>query len=86
MVGNDVGAFICVQPGFYTENDFRQESFDYPITFGRIFVLKDRLYLFAGVNMAFLRGEYPVLPLAGLIWRPSQEWLVSAVVPEPRVI
>ena len=86
VVGNDVGAFICVQPGFYTENDFRQESFDYPITFGRIFVLKDRLYLFAGVNMAFLRGEYPVLPLAGLIWRPSQEWLVSAVVPEPRVI
>ena len=86
MVGNDVGMFLSVRPGFYTEDEFRQESFDYPITLGRIFVLQeDRLYLFVGVNAAFLRGEYPILPLAGLIWKPSQEWNLYAVVPEPRV-
>ncbi|MDQ6765690.1 MAG: hypothetical protein M3Z22_06275 [Verrucomicrobiota bacterium] len=86
MVGNDVGAFISVRPGYYTENDFRQESFDYPITLGRIFVLQqNQLYLFVGANAAFLRGQYPILPLAGLIWRPSAQWNVYAILPEPRV-
>lgn len=86
MVGNDVGAFISVQPGFYTENEFREDSFDYPITLGRVFVLQpDKLYFFVGVNAAFLRGEYPILPLAGLVWKPSTIWNLYAVVPEPRV-
>lgn len=86
MVGNDVGAFLLVQPGFYTQNDLRAESFDYPITLGRVFVLQpDHLYLFLGANAAFLRGEYPILPLAGLIWKPNAQWNLYAVVPEPRI-
>jgi len=87
MHNNDVGAFIQIKPGFYTENDFNDSSFDAPITLGRIFVLQpEKLYLFAGVNAAFLRGRYPVLPLAGLIWRPDDKWKIMAVLPEPRVI
>ncbi len=53
-------------PGFYTENDFDSASFDVPITLGRVFVLQpDRLYVFAGANAAFLRGRWPVIPIAG---------------------
>ena len=86
MVGKDVGAFLQVQPGFYTESDIGSSSFDIPITAGRVFILQpDRLYLFVGVNVAFLRGEYPVLPLAGLVWKPTPQWQVYAVVPEPRI-
>ncbi|MGI9087179.1 MAG: hypothetical protein ACR2HH_05480 [Chthoniobacterales bacterium] len=86
MVGNDVGAFIQVRPGFYTENTFDEDSFDFPITLGRIFILQpDKLYLFIGANAAFLRGEYPVLPLAGLVYRPNTQWNIYAVLPEPRV-
>ena len=71
MHGSDVGAFFQVRPGFYTQNDFGISSFDIPITLGRIFVLEqDKLYVFAGVNASFLRGGYPVIPLAGVIWIP----------------
>jgi len=87
MHNNDVGAFIQVKPGFYTENDFDSSSFDAPITLGRIFVLQpDHLYFFAGANAAFLRGRYPVIPLAGLIWIPNDKWNVLGILPEPRVI
>ena len=87
MHGNDVGAFIQVKPGFYTENDFGSASFDAPITLGRIFVLQpDKLYVFTGLNAGFLRGKYPVIPLVGLIWLPNDAWKFLAILPEPRVI
>ena len=87
MHNNDVGAFINVKPGFYTENDFDSASFDAPITLGRVFVLQpDHLYLFAGLNASFLRGRFPVVPLAGLIWEPNDKWKVLGILPEPRVI
>ena len=84
---NDVGAFIQIKPGIYTQNDFDDAAFDVPITLGRIFVLQpDHLYLFTGVNAAFLRGRWPVIPLAGLIWMPNETWKVMAMLPEPRVM
>ena len=87
MHENDVGAFINVKPGFYTENDFDSASFDAPITLGRVFVLQpDHLYFFAGLNASFLRGKFPVIPLAGLIWEPNDKWKVLGILPEPRVI
>ena len=87
MHNNDVGAFIQVRPGIYTESDFGSASFDAPITLGRIWVLQpDRVYLFTGVNAAFLRGQFPVIPLVGLIWMPDEQWKAMAILPEPRVI
>jgi hypothetical protein len=87
MHNNDVGAFIQLRPGFYTANDFDYSSFDVPITIGRIFVLQpERLYFFTGLNASFLRGRFPVIPLAGLIWMPDEKWKVMAMLPEPRVI
>lgn len=88
MSGNDIGAFFQIQPGFYTENDIGISSFDIPITAGRAFVLKpDQLYLFAGVNASFLRSSFwPVLPLAGIVYRPNKQWTFDIVPPEPRII
>jgi hypothetical protein len=87
MHGNDVGAFLQLKPGFYTEDDFDSASFDVPITLGRIFVLQpDKLYVFVGANAAFLRGRYPVIPLAGLIWMPNDKWKFLGILPEPRII
>ena len=87
MHNDDVGAFLQFRPGFYTENDFGTASFDVPITLGRVFVLQpDRLYVFAGANAAFLRGRWPVIPIAGLIWMPDDHWKVMAILPEPRII
>jgi hypothetical protein len=87
MHNNDLGAFIEVKPGFYTEDDFDSSSFDAPITLGRIFVLQpDKLYVFVGANASFLRGRFPVIPLAGLIWVPNEQWKIMAILPEPRII
>jgi hypothetical protein len=87
MHNDDVGAFIQIKPGIYTQNDFDSAAFDVPITLGRIFVLQeDHLYFFAGANAAFLRGRFPVIPLAGLIWMPNEQWKVLGILPEPRVI
>ncbi len=87
MHGSDVGAFLDVRPGFYTQNDFDISSFDIPITLGRIFVVQpDKLYLFAGANASFLRGGWPVLPLGGVIWIPSDNVRLMGVLPEPKLI
>lgn len=86
MVGADRGAFLEVRPGFYTQNDFDSSSFDIPITAARAFVLqRDKIFLIIGANVAFLRGQYPVLPVAGLIWHFSDQWVLYGVVPEPRL-
>lgn len=87
MVGNDVGAFFSIQPGFFFENDIGISSFDIPITAGRVFVLqKDKLFFFIGATSAFLRTDYPVLPLAGIVWRPNKQWTLNFVPPDPRII
>jgi hypothetical protein len=87
MHGEDLGAFIQFRPGFYTEEHIGLASFDCPITLGRFFILQpDKLYFLAGANIAFLRGGYPVVPLAGLVWIPCEKVRLMGVLPEPRVI
>lgn len=87
MVGADRGAFLEFRPGFYGEHDFRTEAFDVPITLARAWVLKpETVFLITGVNVAFLRGEFPVLPVVGLVWHINPKWELYGVVPEPRLI
>ena len=87
MVGADRGAFLELRPGFYGVDEFRNGTFDIPITVARAFVLKpEKIFLIVGANVAFLRGEYPVLPVVGLIWNFNEQWQLYAVVPEPRLI
>ncbi|MGI8432755.1 MAG: hypothetical protein ACR2MW_10770 [Chthoniobacterales bacterium] len=87
MHGSDVGAFFQVRPGFYGQNDFGISSFDIPITLGRVFIVQpDKLYIFVGAYASFLRGGTPVLPLAGVVWRPCDQVQVLGVLPEPKLI
>lgn len=88
-VDGERGAFLEVRPGFYGTdlNHFGSDSFDALITLGRAWVLqKDKIFLFTGVNTSFLRGEFPVIPLAGLVWHFDEHWLLYGVLPEPRVV
>ena len=87
MHDDDVGAFLYVKPGIYTEEHIGIASFDAPITIGRIFVLQeDKLYILVGAQASFLRGGYPVFPFAGVIWMPCPKWRLMMVPPEPRLI
>jgi len=75
MHNDDVGAFIQIKPGIYTQNDFDSAAFDVPITLGRIFVLQtDHLYAFVGANAAFLRGRFQVIPVVGIVWMANDQW------------
>ena len=87
MHGSDVGAFLQLRPGFYFENQIGISSFDVPIALGVIFVVKEKkLYIFGGAYVAFLRGEFPALPLAGVIWIASNDVRLMGIVPDPRLI
>ncbi len=87
MQGSDVGAFFQLRPGFYTQSDVGISSFDVPITLGRIFVVKEKkFYVFGGAYASFLRGGSPVLPLAGIIWIPSDNVRLLGLLPTPRLI
>ena len=87
MHGSDVGAFLQLRPGFYFENQIGISSFDVPIALGAIFVVKERkLYIFGGAYVAFLRGEFPALPLAGVIWIASSDVRLMAILPNPKLI
>jgi hypothetical protein len=87
MVGADRGAFLEIRPGFYGEDNFDSDSFDVPITLARAWVLKrDKIFLLTGVNVAFLRGQMPIIPIVGLVWHLSDQWLLYAVPPEPRLV
>jgi hypothetical protein len=87
MHGSDVGAFLQIRPGFYTEEHLGIRSFDIPITVARAFTLQqDKLYLYVGANWAGLRGGYGVLPILGVVWIPNKQWRVMAVAPEPRIV
>ncbi len=87
MHGKDVGAFFQVRPGFYFQNDINISSVDVPIMLGRIFVVQeDKFYIFAGAYASFLRSGLPVLPLAGVVYIPSEKLRFMAVLPEPKII
>jgi hypothetical protein len=87
MHGQDVGAFIQFRPGIYTEEHINLSAFDCPITLGRFWVLRtDQLYLLTAVRGSFLSSEFPVVPLAGIVWVPNKQWKLMAVPPEPRLI
>ncbi|MDQ2867711.1 MAG: hypothetical protein M3R59_04765 [Verrucomicrobiota bacterium] len=87
MQGADTVALLEFRPGFYTEEHFGSASFDVPITAARFFTLqRDKLYFLIGAQADFLRGDYPVLPVVGLVWKPSPQWAVFAIPPEPRIV
>jgi hypothetical protein len=87
MHGEDIGALLEFRPGFYTEEHIGIASFDCPITLARFFILQpDKLYLLVGAQAKFLRGGFPVLPFAGLVWYPNEKLQVMGILPDPRVI
>lgn len=87
MHGQDVGAFLQFRPGIYTEEHINLDAFDCPILVGRFWVVKpDKFYILTAVRASFLSSEFPVVPLAGVVWVPCPQWRLMAVPPEPRLI
>lgn len=86
MQGDNLGAFVQIRPGFYTENNIGISSFDMPWLVGRFFTLQPKkFYVLLGAGGAFLRGS-AVYPLVGVVYIWNEQWQLKAIPPEPRLI
>ncbi|TWU06226.1 hypothetical protein [Stieleria varia] len=47
-------------------------------------VVPDKLRMSLGVAYTG-RADVPALPLAGLVWTPTEEWFVSLMMPKPKI-
>jgi hypothetical protein len=76
---------VRFRPGLYT--DFRTtppDSFRAP---GQAIVLLragERLHLVGGIDYV-QRNDLQLLPVAGVLWQPSQRWELRLVFPEPKI-
>jgi hypothetical protein len=76
---------IEVQPGFYGgETSLRGDDFNAPITLGASYFVSADLQLVAGVSIDANR-KYPVLPGVGLRWKVASDWVINAILPNPRL-
>lgn len=87
MHGDQVGAFIQIRPGIYTEEHINSGAFDCPILIGRFWVIQpDKFFILTGARASFLSAQFPVVPLVGIVWVFSDQWRLMGVPPEPRLI
>ncbi len=85
-VGKNMGFFIESKPGLYVAHDIRYDAFDAPTNIVLAYpVVQDKFYLIGGVTMSLLR-EYPVLPIAGVLWHINEKWDLRAYLPEPKLV
>jgi len=76
---------LDLQPGFYSgHTSLRSEDFSVPITLGASYFVSADLQFIAGVSIDVNR-KYPVLPGVGLRWKVAPDWVVNAILPNPRL-
>lgn len=72
------------QPGFYGTNNFDSDQINAPFVAGGTYIYNPNLQFVLGVSVDVER-EYPVIPAAGIRWKVARQWVVNAVLPEPRL-
>jgi hypothetical protein len=72
-------------PGVYSEA-FKPGTTDFnmPFVIGGTYIFSPEFQLVVGVSVDVER-KYPVLPGGGIRWRFQPQWVLSAVLPDPRL-
>jgi len=74
-----------VEPGIYSDfRDISWRDFDAPLVLGVVYLVDADVQWFFGLRVD-VRCEYPVLPVAGVRWKLSDEWTLNFMLPNPRV-
>jgi hypothetical protein len=60
------------------------DDFNLPFAVGGTYIFSPDLQLILGVGVDIER-KYPVIPVAGVRWKISRQWLLDAVLPTPRL-
>ncbi|HEX8296837.1 MAG TPA: hypothetical protein VF593_11080 [Chthoniobacteraceae bacterium] len=81
----EVGILLESAPGFYFEESVSSEAFAAPTLLAAAFPVSEKLFLIGGASYHPFRS-YPILPVAGVLWKISDRWTLRAIVPEPRLI
>ncbi|MEP6603646.1 MAG: DUF6268 family outer membrane beta-barrel protein [Spartobacteria bacterium] len=75
---------VEAQPGFYGTNNLEPDEVNVPFIAGGTYIYNPSLQFIAGVSIDVER-EYPFLPAAGIRWRIARQWVLNAVLPQPRI-
>jgi len=76
---------VEVEPGIYGDfENINWRDFDAPLVIGGIYLRSADVQWFLGMRID-VRCEYPVLPVAGVRWKLSDEWTLNLMLPSPRV-
>lgn len=76
---------VEAEPGIYGDFDnIDWRDFNAPLVIGGIYLASADVQWFLGLRMD-VRCEYPVLPVAGVRWKLSDEWTLNLMLPSPRV-
>jgi hypothetical protein len=73
-----------VHPGFYGTNRVGWEQVNVPFIAGGTYIYNPNVQFIVGVSVD-VESKYPVIPVAGLRWKFSRDWVLNAALPEPRV-
>jgi hypothetical protein len=71
-------------PGFYGANHLDGDQISVPFIAGGTYIYNPNIQFILGVSIDVER-EYPVIPAAGIRWRLSHDWVLNAVMPDPRL-
>jgi hypothetical protein len=73
-------------PGLYTDwQNLSGEAVRVPARLFASYVVSPKLIVIGGAVYT-AQPELPIIPAAGLIWKPSDTWRVDLIAPRPRVV
>ena len=91
VIGFDLQLFeswlvrIEAQPGFYSgSGEFAARDFNIPFIIGASYVASADLQWIIGVSVDVNR-RIPVFPGVGVRWKFADQWVLNAVMPQPRL-
>jgi hypothetical protein len=85
MVHGRPGFLLETEPGVYFEDDIRGNNFDAPTKLALAYPVTDNFAIVGGVSYTGLRS-IQFVPIVGFSWTINDNWKVSMIPPEPRVI
>ena len=75
---------VEAQPGFYGTDQLGFDEVNIPFVIGGTYIYNANFQFIAGVSVDIER-KYPVIPAAGIRWKLARQWVLNAVLPQPRI-
>jgi opacity protein-like surface antigen len=73
------------EPGIYSDfENINWRDFNAPLVIAGIYLANADLQWLVGIRVD-VRCEYPVLPVAGVRWKFSDQWTLNLMLPSPRL-